>query len=54
MLNFNSSLFDYPSDLFTFKYFLGETEDQANLRLRTIEIVGDTDKLSAQNDYRLF
>jgi len=30
----------------------GETDDQANLRLRTIEIVGDTDKLSAQNDYR--
>jgi len=30
----------------------GESEDQANLRLRSIEIVGDTDKLSAQCDYR--
>jgi len=30
----------------------GESEDQANLRLRSLEIVGDTDKLSAQNDYR--
>jgi len=30
----------------------GESEDEANLRLRSLEIVGDTDKLSAQNDYR--
>jgi len=32
----------------------GETEDEANLRLRSLEIVGDSDKLggTSQNDYR--
>merc|ERR1719383_1386609 len=32
----------------------GETEDEANLRLRSLEIVGDNDRLggTSQNDYR--
>ena len=35
--------------------YLGESEDEANLRLRSLEIAGDSDKLggTSQNDYRL-
>jgi hypothetical protein len=39
---------------YNFPNFSGESEEEANLRLKTLDIEGDSDRLggTSQNDYR--